>query len=124
MPLYSELTLCRSDAQEYEKRLSYTIFAFIRAGRSNEAMELCRQCHQPWLAAIIRGAQPFSWPALTSREPLTQLNVDPDAMQEEEDGISGWSGNKRRKLWRDACIRATATPVEFPSNLLGLKKVR
>jgi nuclear pore complex protein Nup107 len=44
--------------------LSYTLFAFVRAGNIEDAVKLCRDAHQPWRAASIRGSLLFSWPAI------------------------------------------------------------
>ncbi|KAG8876137.1 Nucleoporin nup84 [Tulasnella sp. 331] len=110
----------RIDPQDaaYEKELSYAILSFLRSGRLSDAIDLCIECHQPWLAAIMSGAKTFSYMAITSREP--QPAADSEAMQEDGDNAR-WSGCRRRKLWRDTCIRATA-PAELPFNTLGLRK--
>jgi hypothetical protein len=50
--------------QSYDKALSYTLFAFLRAGNIEDAVKLCRDAHQPWRAASIRGSLLFSWPAM------------------------------------------------------------
>ena len=50
--------------QSYDKALSYTLFAFVRAGNIEDAVKLCRDAHQPWRAASIRGSLLFSWPAI------------------------------------------------------------
>lgn len=124
MSSFKAFVLTLRSNQEYEKQLAYAILSYLRAGQFDEAMNLCFRCHQPWLAAMMSGAKAFSWMAVTSREPLPEdgLGMDTNAMQEDGDNAR-WSGNKRRKLWRDACIRATA-PVDLSSNTLGLRKVR
>ena len=50
--------------QSHDKALSYTLFTFIRAGNIEDAVKLCRDAHQPWRAASIRGSLLFSWPAI------------------------------------------------------------
>ena len=50
--------------QSYDKALSYTLFTFVRAGNIEDAVRLCRDAHQPWRAASIRGSLLFSWPAI------------------------------------------------------------
>jgi hypothetical protein len=36
----------------------------VRAGNIEDAVKLCRDAHQPWRAASIRGSLLFSWPAI------------------------------------------------------------
>ena len=50
--------------QSYDKALSHTLFAYVRAGNIEDAVKLCRDAHQPWRAASIRGSLLFSWPAI------------------------------------------------------------
>ncbi|KAG9025328.1 Nucleoporin nup84 [Tulasnella sp. JGI-2019a] len=99
----------------YEKQISYAILSFLRAGRLPEALQLCINRHQPWLAAIMSGANTFSYMAVTSREARSEGGLE--SMQEDGDNAR-WSGCRRRKLWRDACIRATA-PTKHS---IGLQK--
>jgi nuclear pore complex protein Nup107 len=56
--------------QSYDKALSYTLFAFVRSGNVEDAVKLCRDAHQPWRAASIRGSLLFSWPAICELPPL------------------------------------------------------
>ncbi|KAG1880879.1 hypothetical protein F4604DRAFT_1748441 [Suillus subluteus] len=42
-----------------EKSLAQALYSFVRAGRLDEAVELCRKAHQPWRAASIRGSLLF-----------------------------------------------------------------
>ncbi|KAH8091774.1 nuclear pore protein 84/107 [Cristinia sonorae] len=91
-----------ADDATYDKALAQALYAYVRAGRLDEAVELCRIAHQPWRAASIRGSLLFQWKAI-SNEPK-----DEDAM---DDGESeGWHGNVRRKLWKSTCIRAALNP--------------
>jgi nuclear pore complex protein Nup107 len=53
--------------QSYDKALSHTLFAYLRAGNIEDAVKLCRDAHQPWRAATIRGSLLFSWPAICER---------------------------------------------------------
>ena len=50
--------------QSYDKALSHTLFAYVRAGNIEDAVKLCRDAHQPWRAASIRGSLLFSWSAI------------------------------------------------------------
>lgn len=97
-----EGTLAPDDAT-YEKALTYALYAHVRAGRLDEAVELCRKAHQPWRAASIRGSTLFQWRAIAN-EPR-----EDDAMDESGD-FDVWRGNKRRKLWKSACIAAALNP--------------
>jgi hypothetical protein len=42
--------------QSYEKNLLQALDGYIRGGRVDDAVELCRKAHQPWRAASIRGS--------------------------------------------------------------------
>ncbi|EGO23158.1 hypothetical protein SERLADRAFT_450816 [Serpula lacrymans var. lacrymans S7.9] len=86
-----------------EKSLTQALYSFVRAGRLDEAVELCRKAHQPWRAASIRGSLLFQWRALAN-EPR-----DEDAMEDEDDA-EGWQGNPRRTLWKSTCTRAALNP--------------
>ena len=48
----------------YDKVFLHTLFAFVRAGNIEDAVKLCRDAHQPWRVASIRGSLLFSWPAI------------------------------------------------------------
>ncbi|KAH9989542.1 107-domain-containing protein [Russula vinacea] len=72
------------DDASYDKALSYTLFAFVRAGNMR-TRSTCRDAHQPWRAASIRDL-------FFSRGPHF--------------GSDLWYGNKRRALWKTTCTRA------------------
>ncbi|KAJ2925851.1 hypothetical protein H1R20_g11243, partial [Candolleomyces eurysporus] len=84
-----------SDDASYEKSLLQALYGCVRAGRLEEAVELCRRAHQPWRASSILGSRLFRWPAI-STEP-----GEDDAMDDES-----WSGNRNRKLWKKTCVHA------------------
>ncbi|KAH9976532.1 nuclear pore protein 84/107 [Russula compacta] len=88
------------DDASYDKALSHTLFAYVRAGNLDDAVKLCRDAHQPWRAASIRGSLLFSWPAICS------IRQDEAAEEDEEGDPDLWHGNKRRALWKTACTRA------------------
>ncbi|KAH9991402.1 107-domain-containing protein [Russula vinacea] len=88
------------DDASYDKALSYTLFAFVRAGNIEDAVKLCRDAHQPWRAASIRGSLLFSWPAIST---VRQYDA---AEEDEEVDPDLWYGNKRRALWKTTCTRA------------------
>ncbi|KAI0048451.1 nuclear pore protein 84/107 [Auriscalpium vulgare] len=96
-----ESNLAADDAS-YDKALAQTLYAYVRAGRLEEAVELCREAHQPWRAASIRGSLLFQWKALSvgARDEDEPAPEDPNA----------WSGNRRRNLWKSTCTRAALDP--------------
>ncbi|KAI6008883.1 nuclear pore protein 84/107 [Pisolithus orientalis] len=94
-------TLAADDAA-FEKSLAQAIYSFIRAGRLDDAVELCRRAHQPWRAASIRGSLLFQWRAIA--------NEQCDDGLDDEDDAEGWQGNQRRRLWKSTCIRAALNP--------------
>ncbi|TEB19903.1 hypothetical protein FA13DRAFT_1820574 [Coprinellus micaceus] len=89
-----------SDDASGEKVLLQALYACVRAGRLEDAVELCRRAHQPWRASSILGSRLFRWPAL-STEPREE---DSDAMV--EDDAEAWHGNQNRKLWKKTCVHA------------------
>ncbi|EDQ98148.1 uncharacterized protein LACBIDRAFT_309794 [Laccaria bicolor S238N-H82] len=93
-----------SDDASYERNLLQALYGYIRGGRFDDAVELCRKAHQPWRAASIRGSFLFQWRAL-SAEPR-----DEDSMEDEDD-MDIWSGNQNRHLWKTACTRAALSPA-------------
>ncbi|KAI6131044.1 nuclear pore protein 84/107 [Pisolithus croceorrhizus] len=90
-------TLAADDAA-FEKSLAQAVYSFIRAGRLDDAVELCRKAHQPWRAASIRGSLLFQWRAIA--------NEQRDDGLDDEDNAEGWQGNQRRRLWKSTCVRA------------------
>ncbi|KAF8168933.1 nuclear pore protein 84/107 [Pholiota molesta] len=102
-----------ADDASYEKSLLQALYGYLRAGRLQDAVDACRQAHQPWRAASIRGSLLFQWKALsTQRDEEEDIdNEDPDA--------GGWSGNRNRALWKSTCIRAALNPaLADPERLL------
>ncbi|KAF8884657.1 nuclear pore protein 84/107 [Infundibulicybe gibba] len=79
----------------YEKSLTQALYSYIRAGRLDEATELCRTAHQPWRAASIRGSLLFHWKAIAVED-----------QEEAEEDSDIWAGNRRRQLWKATCTRA------------------
>ena len=86
------------DDVNMEKGLTQALYHFIRAGRLEDAVVLCRKANQPWRASSIRGSLLFEWRAIAN-EPTE------DAMDDDSD-VQGWLGNRRRKLWKSTCTRA------------------
>ncbi|KAJ7272963.1 nuclear pore protein 84/107 [Mycena rebaudengoi] len=91
-----------ADDTNYEKGLAQALYAYVRAGRLEEAIDLCRKAHQPWRAASIRGSLLFQWRAITNEQ------YEDDAM--EEDFTDAWQGNRRRRLWKSTCTRSALNP--------------
>ncbi|KAG8917773.1 Nucleoporin nup84, partial [Tulasnella sp. 408] len=92
-----------------EASLSYDLFRLVRAGRLNEALSVAADAGHPWLAAVLHGSRPFQWTAVTSRD------AGADSESEANASTAGWQGNKRRKLWREACLQAAASPTYPPA---------
>lgn len=92
-----------------EAALSYDLFRLVRAGRLNEALNAATDAGHPWLAAVMHGSVPFQWTAVTSRDTA----ADPE--NESTANSPGWQGNKRRKIWREACLQAAASPTYPPA---------
>lgn len=90
------------DDAAFDKSLAQALYSFLRAGRMDEAVELCRRAHQPWRAASIRGSLLFQWRAIAHEQ-------NDDGMDDEDDA-EGWQGNQRRRLWKTTCIRAALNP--------------
>jgi nuclear pore complex protein Nup107 len=55
---------CLISVQSYEKAVAQALYAYIRAGRLDEAIELTKKAQQPWRAASIRGSLVFQWRAI------------------------------------------------------------
>ncbi|KAF5320046.1 hypothetical protein D9611_010388 [Ephemerocybe angulata] len=87
-----------SDDASYEKGLLQALYACVRAGRLEDAVDFCRRAHQPWRASSILGSRLFAWPAISTE------SKDDDAMA--EDDAEFWHGNRRRKLWKKTCVHA------------------
>jgi hypothetical protein len=65
------------------------LYAYIRAGKLDDAVNLCRKAHQPWRAASIRGSLLFQW---------------------REIGVSSFSGYFFRELKNSQQTNRTTTP--------------
>ncbi|KAI0795934.1 nuclear pore protein 84/107 [Abortiporus biennis] len=93
------------DAEDanYEKALINALYLYVRAGRLDEAVELCRKAQQPWRAASIRGSLLFRWKEIAD-EPRE------DDATEDDDEKLGWRGNLHRRLWKTTCIQAALNP--------------
>ncbi|KAI9341806.1 nuclear pore protein 84/107 [Zopfochytrium polystomum] len=75
------------DDKNYELGLNQTIFDYVRRGRLEDAMNLCRVCDHPWKAASLGGA-------LYSNDALIDGNMEGDSI----------AGNVNRDLWRAVCF--------------------
>lgn len=110
------------------------MYGYIRAGRFEDAIEMCHRANQPWRAASIRGSLLFQWRAICKfliegfpfpawvflmilirymRNCMHALATEqPSEDSMDEDGAESWSGNPRRKLWKSTCVQA-ALNVRF-----------
>ncbi|KAI0723479.1 nuclear pore protein 84/107 [Earliella scabrosa] len=94
------------DDAAYDKAVLQALFAHVRAGQLEEAVDLCRKANQSWRAASIRGALLFQWRAIAN-EPR-----DEDAMDDEDlEDSQHWRGNVRRRMWKTVCHRAALNPT-------------
>ncbi|KAF9221187.1 hypothetical protein BS17DRAFT_846289 [Gyrodon lividus] len=91
-----------ADDAGFEKTLAQALYSFVRAGRLDEAVELCRKAHQPWRAASIRGSLLFQWRAIADEQREDGF--------EDEDDAEGWQGNRHRRLWKSTCAKAALNP--------------
>jgi len=53
-----------ADDASYEKSVSQALYGYLRAGRMDDAFDLCNKANQPWRAASIRGSLLFRWKAI------------------------------------------------------------
>lgn len=98
----------------FEKTLTQSLYSLVRAGRLDEAVQLCRKAHQPWRAASIRGSLLFQWRAIGKSESwigvfvlmICEANEQSEEGIEDEDDAEGWQGNRRRRLWKSTCVKA------------------
>ncbi|KAH9850869.1 nuclear pore protein 84/107 [Lenzites betulinus] len=89
------------DDAAYEKAVLQALYAHVRAGQLEEAVELCRKANQPWRAASIRGALLFQWRAIANEPREVDAMDDEDAEDSQQ-----WRGNVRRRLWKKICSQA------------------
>ncbi|KDR66942.1 hypothetical protein GALMADRAFT_147583 [Galerina marginata CBS 339.88] len=94
-----------SDDASYEKNLLQALYGYVRAGRIDDAVEVCRRAHQPWRAASIRGSLFFQWKALSTQR------KDEEESDEDDEELESFSGNSKRTLWKSTCIRAALSPT-------------
>ncbi|KAG6828732.1 hypothetical protein H0H92_006920 [Tricholoma furcatifolium] len=100
-----------ADDANYEKALVKALYACVRAGRNDEAVELCRKAHQPWRAASIRGSALFQWRAISTLKEDEDEGEEGDAEDAMDLDMDVWVGNRQRKLWKTSCIRAALSPT-------------
>jgi nuclear pore complex protein Nup107 len=98
-------SLLDPEDEAFERSLVRSIFSYVRAGKLTDSFEVCRQCNHPWLAAAMRGSLYFSWNA-------TDALGGTDTMDTQSEGVI--TGNRRRRLWRDTCLAATANVCVIP----------
>ncbi|KAG8826499.1 Nucleoporin nup84 [Serendipita sp. 401] len=85
-----------ADDAEEEKSLLDSLFQHIRAGKLEDAIEICQTAARPWRAALLRGSYQLRWDSLND-------------LSERDTGVSEeiWSGNRRWILWRQMCAEAS-----------------
>ncbi|KAI0668046.1 nuclear pore protein 84/107 [Trametes maxima] len=98
------------DDAVYDKAVLQALYAHVRAGQLEDAVELCRKANQPWRATSIRGALLFQWRAIAN-EPR-----EVDAMDDEDaEDCQQWRGNVRRRLWKKVCSQAALSTTLSPT---------
>ena len=75
---------------EDERRLLRHLFAYIRAGKLQQAQELCIKCGQAWRAATMEGWKLYHNPNSNSQE-SSNGNIEPV------------EGNPNRDVWKNCC---------------------
>ncbi|KAI8970749.1 nuclear pore protein 84/107 [Trametes punicea] len=98
------------DDAAYEKAVLQALYAHVRAGQLEEAVELCRKANQPWRAASIRGALLFQWRAIANEPREADTMDDEDAEDSHQ-----WRGNVRRRLWKKVCSQAALSNSLSPT---------
>lgn len=78
----------------YEKALLRNLFEYVRAGKLDLALDLCRQTDQSWRAATLRGAMLYHDPSISP------------AIEEIDTPI----GNRNRTLWKAVSRKLSANP--------------
>ncbi|KAJ1922165.1 Nucleoporin nup84 [Mycoemilia scoparia] len=79
---------------EWEQSFIRTLYEYVRRGKMDDAMNLCRECDQPWRAASLRGNLCFFDPKLERPKDIPVDDLDSDQM---------CHGNINRKLWKVTC---------------------
>jgi nuclear pore complex protein Nup107 len=91
----------------YEEALARSIFYCIRAGHLDQAANIARQSARPWWAASLLGSQGIS------------LDLVSSISSGRHDGEM-WMGNRRRRLWKECCIRAAASVRLVPRETVSV----
>ncbi|KAH7106400.1 nuclear pore protein 84/107 [Auriculariales sp. MPI-PUGE-AT-0066] len=85
----------------YERALGQAVYAYIRAGRLETAIDMCKSLDHPWRSAILRGSELFNWSLFSVESPQ-----DDDDMVIDDLSADSGGGNKRRRLWKETCVTA------------------
>jgi nuclear pore complex protein Nup107 len=51
---------------EYDAVLARSLFSYVRAGNTDEAIRICGEVDMPFRAAVMRGAYPFEWDEISA----------------------------------------------------------
>ncbi|RLN97366.1 hypothetical protein BBJ28_00013925 [Nothophytophthora sp. Chile5] len=84
-----------ADDTEDEAELMKSVWLFLRAGRINDAIDLCIRLGQAWRAASLSGGTPVGASESSEREDLA---------------LERW-GNPLRALWKTTCWRFSEQPA-------------
>jgi len=98
--------LSQEDAN-YEEALAKSIFYCIRAGQLDQAATIARQSARPWWAASLLGSEGIS------------LDLVSSVSSGRHDGEM-WMGNRRRRLWKECCMRAATSVRVVPNETVSV----
>ncbi|XP_028390986.1 nuclear pore complex protein Nup107-like [Dendronephthya gigantea] len=76
---------------EDERRLLKHLFAYIRAGKLQQAQELCIKCGQAWRAATMEGWKLYHNPNSNNKDITDNGKIEPIV------------GNPNRDIWKNCC---------------------
>lgn len=103
-PIRERAMLADADRDD-DARLVRALFTYVRAGRLDDAAELCRRCGQPWRAATFQeGYRLFDdGNHLRSWQESRRADDEPLYLLGEADGLR--EGNERRHVWKTVAAK-------------------
>ena len=113
----SDYELTRA-VQAYERALVRTLYEYVRAGKLEKAVDMCRQSDQSWRAASLSGGMLWSDPELAAGQDDFGDDMDTEMGEVQQKQAKG---NLNRRMWKLTCRKLAAavsvhrTPFEsFP----------
>ncbi|KIY95383.1 Nuclear pore complex protein [Monoraphidium neglectum] len=110
-------TALRGEDQRNEERLAAQLWQLMRAGKLQQAQDLCRRCGQDWRAAALSGGGP--WGPLPVGAAAADADERMDDEWQAEDLAAEVEGGRGagRALWRWSCAAAAdAAASAAPAN--------